>query len=42
MAPCKKYKMRWTFFASSGGNSLVKTGTQKPKPGLLPVLHGGF
>ncbi|MFN2590278.1 MAG: hypothetical protein ABR518_05880, partial [Actinomycetota bacterium] len=32
----------WTFWAYSGGNSLVENRTGEPKPGLLPALQRGF
>jgi endoglycosylceramidase len=42
MAYCKNGGISWAFFAYSGGNSMVIPGTHTPKPGLLPVLQGGF
>jgi aryl-phospho-beta-D-glucosidase BglC (GH1 family) len=32
----------WTFWAYSGGNSLIENGTGRPKQGLLPALQRGF
>jgi aryl-phospho-beta-D-glucosidase BglC (GH1 family) len=42
MRYCKSHRLSWTFWAYSGGNSMVQSGTHEPKPGLLPVLQGGF
>jgi endoglycosylceramidase len=42
MAYSKAHHLSWTFWAYSGGNSLVQSGTHEPKPGLLPTLQQGF
>jgi hypothetical protein len=42
MSYTKAHGIGWTFWAYSGGNSLVKPGTHKPKADLLPALQRGF
>jgi hypothetical protein len=42
LAYAKGHHLSWTFWAYSGGNSLVQSGTHEPKPGLLPTLQEGF
>jgi endoglucanase len=42
LATSKDERVGWTFWAYSGGNSLVEKDTGEPKPGLLPTLQGGF
>lgn len=42
MAYARAHGINWTFAAYSGGNSLVKPGTDQPKPELLPILQGGY
>lgn len=41
-AYCKAHGISWNIFAYSGTFSLVKLGTDQPKPLLIPIIQRGF